>query len=170
MLTTITLRSIAGATALGSALAVSSLTGPGAEVAAPGIRNVACEYAPAGTSTTDLTLQRSLGRFGDANRATVVVAAGDTVPEGRVRLALDGTTRAVKPLNPTGTATFGLPGHLHADLTHTVTATFVPAEACAVDGSSDSAYYTVFKRGTKTGVAAPGGARGRATVRPRRSH
>lgn len=164
MFTKILFRSVAGTTALGSALAVSLIAGPGTVTAAPEIRNVACEYAPAGKTSTDLTLQKSLGFFGDANRATVQVSNGNTTPDGEVLFAVDGKTRAVRQLNASGTATFGLPGYLGAGVDHVVTATFVPADECTWVGSSDTDYYSVFRRGTKTGAAAPDRVRGKNPV------
>lgn len=164
MFTKILFRSVAGTTALGSALAVSLIAGPGTVTASPEIRNVACEYPAAASSETALTLLNSMGRFGDVNRATVQVTSGNTTPAGQVQFAINGNTRATRPLSANGTATFGLPGYLPAKTTHSVTATFVPADACAVEGSSDSSSYTVFRRGTKATAAAPDRVRGKRPV------
>lgn len=164
MLKKILFKSVAGTAALGSALALTTVAGPATISAAPELRHVACSYPAEEASTTDVQLRRSMGRFGAVNRAVVTVTAGDAPAEGRVRLQVNGTTRATKRLNDNGMATFGLPRYLRALSTHSVTATFIPADDCVTTRSRDAGSYTVYKRGTQTAVVAPDRVRGRRPV------
>lgn len=164
MLKKILFKSVAGTAALGSALALAALAGPATTTAAPELRNVACEYPAEEASTTTLELLRSVGRFGDVNRAFVTVTTPSGPPAGQVRLRVNGTLRATKPLNDNGEATFGLPRYLRAQATHSITARFVPVDDCQVSRSADTASYTVFRRATQTVVTAPNRVRTRNPV------
>jgi hypothetical protein len=160
----ILLRSVASTAAIGSALAISLVATPAVVTTAPEIRNVACDnvYAGSVSTTTQLSLGRSVGAYGVSNAATARVSrdgAGKT-PGGQVRFRLfnpNGQVRRVwKVRLHNGAATVGLPARLGAQNTYTVRANYIPPNCSIFRASvSDPAYYTVNKAGTRTVVKAP---------------
>jgi hypothetical protein len=166
----ILLRSVASTAAIGSALAVSLVATPAVVTTAPEIRNVACEvkYPSSVSTTTQLSLGRSVGAYGVANFATARVSrdeAGKKTPVGKVRFRLfnpNGKVRnAWTVALRNGEATVGLPARLGAQRTYTVRASYIPPDCSVFQGSaSPPAYYTVQKAGTRTIVRAPNRTRG----------
>lgn len=161
----IMLRSVSGATAVGAALAMTLSTTPAVVTTAPEIRNVACEvkYPGSVATTTQLSLARPLGVYGDANFATARVSrdeAGAKTPDGPVRFLLtnpDGSLRRIWFVQlQDGEATVRLPRRLDAQTTYRMRASYRPDD-CSVFERSSSAprYYTVEQAATRTFVGAP---------------
>jgi hypothetical protein len=178
----ILLRSVASTAAIGSALAVSLVATPAVVTTAPEIRNVACSvpkpYQSSVSTTTQLSLGRSVGAYGVANSATARVSrdeAGAKTPVGQVRFRLINPNgevrRAWKVRLRNGEATVGLPRRLGAQNTYTVRANYIPPDCSIFQRSASApAYYTVNKAGTRTVVRAPDrthGQNGRVNVRLR---
>jgi hypothetical protein len=161
----ILLRSVASTAAIGSALAVSLVATPAVVTTAPEIRTVACEvpYPSSVSTTTQLSLGRSVGAYGVSNMATARVSrdeAGGKTPGGRVRFRLFNPNGAVRNSWTVqlrnGEATVGLPARLGAQSTYTVRANYIPPSCSVFQGSQSApAYYTVNKAGTRTVVNAP---------------
>lgn len=154
------LRSIAGATALGSVLAVSLVATPAVVTSAPEIRNVACSlpYPSSVSTNTTVSTTRGVAAYGAATTATATVTRDDAGynPRGSVRFLLRGAVDkswTVKLRN--GQASVSLPRTLPAGNTYTVTAKYFPPSCSIFKRSSGSTYYTVFKAGTRTRVNAP---------------
>jgi hypothetical protein len=161
-------KSVAGATALGSAFAVSLVATPAMVTSAPEIRNVACNIAyPQSVATnTQLSLVRTAGQYGLQNSATVRVVRTDSAgrnPVGRAVIRVVGVRNYTVRLT-NGEATVNLP-RLNARQTYTVRARYVPP-GCSVFAPSASApsYYTVIRAGVRLNVNAPNV---RRNVRPR---
>jgi hypothetical protein len=161
------LRSLAGATAVGSALAVSLVAGPAATTASPEIRNVACAYPASVSTTTKVALERPVAIYGVSTSATATVStdAGAGAPMGRVRFYLknsDGSLRNTWTESLSGgQATITLPRRLPSNRTYVVRARFLPEHCSTFKRSlSDAAYYIVRKPGTRTIVHAPSVHRG----------
>jgi hypothetical protein len=158
----ILLRSVASTAAIGSALAVSLVATPAVVTTAPEIRNVACEvkYPGSVSTTTQLSLGRSVGAYGVANMATARVSrdeAGGKTPGGKVRFRLSDSSgkvlRAWAVQLRNGEATVGLPARLGARTTYTVRAIYLPPDCSVFQGSQSApAYYTVNKAGTRAVV------------------
>lgn len=155
-------KSVAGATAVGSLLAVSLVATPATITSAPAIRNVsdhcANQYAHTVSTTTDLQLARTAAQYGTRNVASVQVSrddAGASQPVGRVRVSILGlqswTVRLVD-----GMATVALPRTLTARRTYIVVARYLPRD-CSVFAASRSnrSYYTVIRAGVRLNVDAP---------------
>jgi hypothetical protein len=164
----ILLRSVAGATAIGSALAFSAVTAPAVVTASPEIRNVACEvkYPGSVSTATQLTLGRSVGVYGVANSATATVStdeAGAKTPTGRVRFTLSADGKVLRAWTVSlrgGEATVGLPRRLGAQETYNVVARYLPGCSVFKPSTSNIAYYSVNKAGTNPAVNAPNVTRG----------
>lgn len=160
-------RSVAGATAIGSALAISLVASPAVVTSAPEIRNVACEvkYPGSVSTTTQLSLGRSVGSYGVANSATATVSTGGAkTPRGRVRFTLSADGSVIRAWTVSlrgGEATVGLPRRLGARETYAVEAFYLPPD-CSVFARSRSAiaYYSVNPASTRTRVSAADVARG----------
>jgi hypothetical protein len=177
----ILLRSVASTAAIGSALAVSLVATPAVVTTSPEIRNVACDlkYPSSVSTTTQLSLGRSVGAYGTENWATARVSrdeANAKTPVGKVRFRLfnrsDGSLiRAWRVQLRGGEATVGLPRRLGAQTTYTVRANYIPPDCSIFQRSASApAYYTVNKAGTRTVVRAPDrtrGQNGRVNVRLR---
>jgi hypothetical protein len=162
----ILLRSLAGATAVGSALALSVAAGPATVGAAPEIRTVACTnpYQASVATSTAVSVRPSIGAYGTAAKATAKVTSSAGTPTGSVRFTLynpNGSVRNVwtKSLNSAGVAGVGLPRALAARHTYRVRGAYLPG--CSVfQRSGDDANYTVVKAATSTVVKAPNVRRG----------
>jgi hypothetical protein len=170
----ILLKSVVGATAVGSALTMSAVAAPSVLTSAPEISNVACseQYPGSVSTTTQLKLSRAIAQYGSTNVAHVTVSgekAGDKA-NGSVTFTLTGGgvseswTKSVKG----GQASVTLPRKLAADNTYTVRAEYTAGE-CSVfkDSESKAAYYSVNKANTMRRVNAPNvdrGQRARVTV------
>lgn len=165
----ILLRSVAGATAAGSALAMSLVAAPAVVTSAPEIRNVACDekYQGSVSTTTQLSLERAVAIYGVSTTATAKVTrdeAGAKSPTGRVKFTLlnpgGGVRNAWVVGLSGGEASITLPQDLPARATYTVRARYMPGCSIFAGSSSAPAYYTVNKAGTRTGVNAPNITRG----------
>lgn len=154
----ILLRSVVGATAVGSALGVSLVATPAVVTSAPEIRTVACATYPGSVSTTtDLSVRPAVAAYGTSAKATAKVSSGSGTPWGSVRFVLtkpDGKVRWDVSLSR-GVAAVSLPRTLSAGHTYPVTARYMPTECSRFAGSSDGAYYTVKKSPASTRVNAP---------------
>jgi hypothetical protein len=152
------LRSFAGATALGSVLALSLVATPAVVTSAPEIRNVACSLKyPTSVSTATSLSMRRIAAYGASTTATATVTRDDagTQPKGTVRFLLRGAVNkswSVKLRN--GQASVALPRTLPASNTYSVTAKYWPPSCSIFKRSSGSASYTVFKADTRTSVNA----------------
>lgn len=163
-------RSVAGATAVGSVLAVSLIATPATVTSAPAIRNVAedcnLQYPSSVATSTDLKLTRIAAQYGTQNVATVLVTrddAGSRKPVGRVRVSIGNAwSRTVRLVD--GQASVDLPHTLNAGNTYTVRARYIPPSCSMFAASRDLASYTVFRARVRLAVNAPNVARG---VRPR---
>lgn len=152
-------RSVAGATAIGSALAFSVVASPAVVTTAPEIRNVACslEYPSSVATSTSLTLGRSVGIYGVENSATATVSrdeSGAKQPVGQVRFELSADGSIIREWTVSlrrGTATIGLPKRLGAQATYAVVAHYLPP-GCSIfrSSSSNTAYYSVNKAATRS--------------------
>lgn len=157
------LRSLAGATAIGSALALSLVATPGGLPSAPEIRNVSCvQYPSRAATTTDVSVPWAAA-YGTATRATATVSSGAGTPTGSVKFILLNDSGSVldtwtKDLS-SGKASVWLPRSLPAGQTYTVRGRYDPG-CSPFAGSGDTAYYTVEKATTTTSVNAPDVKRG----------
>ena len=165
------LRSLAGATAVGSALTLSLVSTPSVVTSAPEIRNVACsvKYPGSVSTTTQLSLSRSIAVYGSTNTAKATVSRDDSDKNagGSVRFTLSGggVNKAWTVSLSGGAASVTLPKSLEAGNTYTVNAQYSPPSCSVLKPSSDSAYYTVVKAKTLRSVNAPDVDRGeRASV------
>ena len=154
------LRSIAGATALGSVLAVSLVATPAVVTSAPEIRNVACSlpYPTSVSTNTGVSLTRAVAAYGAATTATATVTRDDAgkQPRGTVRFLLRGAVNKSWTVTlRSGQASVALPRTLPASNTYSITAKYFPPSCSIFKRSSGSASYTVFKADTRTSVNAP---------------
>lgn len=155
------LRSVVGATAVGSMLTMSLVSAPSVVTSAPEIRNVACgvKYPGSVSTTTSLKLSRSIAVYGSSNKATATVSRDDSdkTPGGSVRFSLsgNGVNKSWTVSLSGGDASVSLPRNLEAGNTYTVKARYFPPDCSVLKGSSDSAYYTVVKAKTLRSVNAP---------------
>lgn len=160
----IIVKSVATLTAVGGALAMSLAATPAVITSAPEIRTVSCHGYPADVSTTtQLSLRRTVGIYGSFNRATALVSADETgsgTPTGSVQFRLfdsDGNRLQSWLVGVDGgLASVVLPSTLPSRETYRITARFVPGN-CATFGPSSAApaFYTVNKAPTNTVVFAP---------------
>ncbi|MCY7402891.1 MAG: Ig-like domain-containing protein [Nocardioides sp.] len=101
-------------------------------------------------STTTLALDRTTSAFGQDVTATAKVATSAGAPDGDVSFSVDGVATTVR-VGKDGVATVLLPDPGAG--AHSVTATFVPRNASAYDGSTSAATaWTVAKAATKMRV------------------
>ncbi len=135
-------KTIATAAAFGSVLALGSLT------VAPASAASSCYTTT--TTYTSVSLTRSIGQYGDHNRATVNVThdKGNAVPGGTVRIFLSGSNvRRSWTIDLTnGRGSVALPSGLPSQATYRVRAKF-PSQGCD-SYSADNAYYSVTKAST----------------------
>jgi hypothetical protein len=163
----ILLKSVVGATAVGSALTMSAVAAPSVVTSAPELNNVACseQYPGSVSTTTQLKLSRAIAQYGSTNVAHVTVS-GDKAgskANGSVTFTLSGEgvseswTKSVKG----GQASVTLPRKLAAGNTYTVRAKYTPGDCSVFKGSeSKAAYYSVNKANTMRRVHAPNVDRG----------
>jgi len=154
------LRSVAGATALGSMLAVSLVATPAVVTSAPDIRNVACSLQYPGSVSTNTTVAttRGVAGYGAATTATATVTRDDAGrnPRGTVRFVLRGAVNKTWTVRVRqGRASVTLPRTLPARNTYRVTAYYFPPSCSIFKRSDGTTYYTVYKAGTRTRVSAP---------------
>jgi hypothetical protein len=146
---------------------MSVVASPAVVTSAPEIRNVACtvKYPGSVSTSTQLSLGRSVGIYGVANSATATVStSGAKTPVGRVRFTLSADGSVIRAWTVTlrgGEATVGLPRRLGAQETYAVEAFYLPPD-CSVFAKSRSniAYYSVDKAGTNPAANAPSITRG----------
>ncbi|HEX6877949.1 MAG TPA: hypothetical protein VF165_19975 [Nocardioidaceae bacterium] len=159
MFKNVLLRSLAGATAIGSALTISLVATPAAVSSAPQVQTVACtEYPSRAATNTSVSAQPSMAPYGTAAKAMATVTSGAGTPTGRVRFVLrdsDGSfiDSWVVGLSG-GSASSPLPRGLPARHTYTINGKYLPG--CSPFGKShDSGSYSVYKARTATKVNAP---------------
>jgi hypothetical protein len=146
MISSILRRTLAGTAATGVAvsLAVVGVGTPAASAAGQ------CNsgYPSSVSTSTSLTLAKTVGAYGETNRASVRVSSGAGTPTGRVTVTVGGASYSMALSG--GRASHSLPRTLAAQRTHAVTARYT-ASSC-YKGSSATKYYTV----KRTSVAVRG--------------
>jgi hypothetical protein len=157
MFTRMIAKSVAGVAAFGTVLAGihgAALTQPAApEIAAVGCTN---PYEDSVRTSTDLSLDRTIGIFGTVNRATVKVTSNvSSTPTGTVRLWIIGAEWAATASLADGEASVRLPRRLSARNTYTVLARYVPPACSDFKRSSSRAYYTVLQAPTRVAASRP---------------
>lgn len=106
------------------------------------------------TSTTSLTLDRTASAYGQDVTATAKVTTSAGTPDGDVAFSVDGLATKAK-VGKDGVATLVLPDAPTGS--HSVTATFVPRDATAYDGSTSVAQaWTVAKARTRMRIPVTG--------------
>lgn len=169
MFKNILLRSVAGATALGSALTISLVATPAVVTSAPDIQNVACtvQYPSSVSTSTGVSLAKKFAVYGARNSATASVARTDgssKTPGGSVRFILSKQGGSViqrwTASLSGGQATVFLPRRLPARSAYSVTARYLPPGCTIYKPSSGSNGFSVFPGTTATGVNAPNIRRG----------
>ena len=112
----------------------------------PGKPPVIDTVSVASPTTTTLTVSRSTAAYGQDVSASATVTSPSGVPSGEVAFTVDGTVTRAR-VGKDGVASLVLPDR--AIGTHTVTATFVPADALMyVGGTSVTKLLTVSKAET----------------------
>jgi hypothetical protein len=126
-----------------------------ASVAAVGLVVAAPAGHAAGTpSATTLVLDRTSSAYGQVVTATATVTTGAVVPGGHVAFSVDGLA-TMAPVGADGVASLALPA-AHAG-THAVTATFVPTDPPAYDGSASATQaWTVTRAATRARIPVAG--------------
>ena len=154
------LKSVVGATVAGSALAVSLVATPAVVTSAPEIQNVACtvKYPGSVSTTTRVSMSRSVGTYGQSATATATVSAGNRKPGGSVRFILSrsggGIVKSWTVSLRRGQASVTLPP-LGGRSTYRMRALYNAPDCSIFSRSGSSAYYTVNPANTRASVAAP---------------
>ena len=140
-------------TAVGSALAVAQVAGPGGATVTAQPENAAMvltadRYPKSVETTTRLKLRRSLGQYGNLNRAYVSVIRNSNrgaAPVGRARVTIANVGTYRGQLSG-GKVAFDLPRTLPAGKTFRVTATYLrPAGSEFMANNPAVKFYTVMK-------------------------
>ena len=106
------------------------------------------------SSTTTLALDRTASEYGQDVTATAKVTTSSGTPDGDVAFSVDGLATKAK-VGKDGVATLVLPDA--GPGAHSVTATFVPRDATAYDGSTSAAQaWTVTKARTRMRIPVTG--------------
>lgn len=106
------------------------------------------------TSTTTLTLDKTASQYGQDVTATAKVTTSSGAPDGDVAFSVDGVATKAR-VGKDGIATLVLPDAGAGS--HSVTATFVPRETAAYDGSASPAQtWTVSKVPTRMRIPVTG--------------
>lgn len=106
------------------------------------------------TSTTTLALDRTTSEYGQDVTATAKVSTSSGTPDGDVAFSVDGLATKAR-VGKDGVATLVLPDA--GPGSHSVTATFVPRDATAYDGSASAAQvWTVTKARTRMRIPVTG--------------
>lgn len=106
------------------------------------------------SSTTTLALDKTASEYGQDVTATAKVTTSSGVPDGDVAFSVDGLATKVR-VGKDGLATLVLPDA--AAGAHSVTATFVPRDPTAYDGSASAAQaWTVAKAHTRMRIPVTG--------------
>lgn len=151
-------KSVVGAVALGSALAVAQFAAPATNVASRSIVDAASQctnYSSDTYTVLDLVLSHMGGHFGDSNTATATVKTTDgrRVSNGSVRFSISGHPEYTTTVGvgSTGQASFAIPRRLPARATYSVDAIYLPSCANFRKSSDNPKGYTVYKAGTTVG-------------------
>lgn len=146
----------------------AAVTGTGALVSAPAVHasdagtvrpSAATSSRLVVASTTTLALDRPTSEFGEPVVATATVTAPGTTPQGSVTFLVDGAATTVKT-DPRGVASLVLKDTRVGS--HTISATFVPADPVQVTGSSSGPQdLAVVKAPTRTRLGVTGKVVGR---------
>lgn len=106
------------------------------------------------TSTTTLALDRTASEYGQDVTATAKVTTSSGIPDGDVAFSVDGLATKAR-VGKDGVATLVLPDAGAGS--HNVSATFVPRDATAYDGSTSAAQaWTVSKARTRIRIPVTG--------------
>ena len=123
-------------------------------IAPPGKAPVIDTINVVASSTTTLALDRTASEYGQDVTATAKVTTSSGTPDGDVAFSVDGLATKAK-VGKDGVATLVLPDA--GPGSHLVTATFVPRDATAYDGSASAAQsWTVTKARTRMRIPVTG--------------
>lgn len=140
-------RSLASAVAVGTVIAMASLTSPATVSSAPAIEHMAgCKpkYPAKIATSTSVSVEKSMQRYGESNSATATVSSGVGTPEGWVRFSTSGWSDWERLSG--GSASTSLP-KLRAGKTYRISAKFYPScrgNDYRYQKSSGSAYVSVY--------------------------